>query len=374
MSKSMARSQNRIPELDGIRGLAILLVVAYHYIAVPISASATAGFLIVRQTLSNGWSGVDLFFVLSGFLICGILIDHRTSEDYFKVFYVRRVTRIFPLYYLFLALFLLLQRLSPSSGIFSQGLFSNALPLLPYVVYLQNFAMAARGTFGNEFLAVTWSLAVEEHFYLLLPAIVRRTLPQRLPLILGFFICLTLILRFMLGGEKFYSFVATPWRLDALFLGALLAVLFRSPGALEAFKARVAWIKLGFGILVAFFIYSTVTEPLGSLDHLFTFGLMYAALIFLTLANQGGLLARFFRLSWLRNIGRISYGIYIFHQLVNGTIQDLVFKQVPSFHDGPTILVTLLAFVATYLLATGTYRAFESRLIAFGHTFRYSQD
>lgn len=242
----MARSQKRIPELDGIRGLAILLVVTYHYIAVPISASATGGFLLMRQTLSNGWSGVDLFFVLSGFLICGILIDHRSAENYFKVFYVRRVSRIFPLYYFFLALFLLLQRLSPSLGIFSQGLFSNALPLVPYLVYLQNFAMAARGTFGNEFLAVTWSLAIEEHFYLLLPAIVRRSLPQRLPLIIGFFIALTLILRYMLGGEKFYGFVATPWRLDALFLGALLAVLFRSPKALGCVQIPDYVDKAGF--------------------------------------------------------------------------------------------------------------------------------
>lgn len=119
-------------------------------------------------------------------------------------------------------------------------------------------------------------------------------------------------------------------------------------------------------------MYSTATEQLGSLDHLFTFGLMFAALIFLTLADPGGILARFFRSSWLMNIGRISYGIYIFHQFVNGTLQDLIFKQAPSFHDGPTILVTFLAFAATYLLATGTYRAFESRLIEFGHTFRYS--
>jgi peptidoglycan/LPS O-acetylase OafA/YrhL len=155
----------RIPELDGIRGFAILLVLCYHYIAVPIPVNARPELLFIRQILSNAWSGVDLFFVLSGFLITGILIDHRDAGNYFKVFYIRRINRIFPLYYFFLILFLVLQRWESQLGFVSENLFDNSLPIFPYFLYLQNFVMAVRGDYGNEFLAMTWSLAVEEQFY-----------------------------------------------------------------------------------------------------------------------------------------------------------------------------------------------------------------
>ena len=120
-------NSERILELDGIRGVAILLVVLYHYVAVPIPADASAGLLFVRQLFSNNWSGVDLFFVLSGFLITGILIDHRNTRHYFKVFYIRRISRIFPLYYLFLSLFLLAQYFSAAHGFIQPGSFRQPI-------------------------------------------------------------------------------------------------------------------------------------------------------------------------------------------------------------------------------------------------------
>ena len=232
--------------------------------------------------------------------------------------------------------------------------------------------MAARGDFGNEFLAMTWSLAVEEQFYLFLPLLVRRSSPQRLPLNFVFFVSFPLILRVMLGSGGFYGFVMTPWRLDSLFLGALLAVIVRSPRVFDWLKARLAWIKGAFGVMLLLFVYSSMTEELGSLDHLFGLALFYVTLTFLSLADKTGFLARFFRNSFLRSLGVISYGIYILHQLVNGVLHDLFFHRLPAFRDTATILVTLLAFLLTYLTAQGTYHAFEKRFIAHGHRHLYA--
>lgn len=374
MPKSTNPLPERIPELDGIRGFATLLVVFYHYVAVATPANASAGFLFVRQLFSDGWSGVDLFFVLSGFLITGILIDNRTAKHYFEVFYIRRVSRIFPLYYLFLIVFLLLQHYAPQIGLFSEGLFANPLPIIPYFLYLQNFTMAAGGTFGNEFLAPTWSLAIEEQFYLLLPLFVRRSPRERLPINLLFFIGLALVLRATLGHGTFIGFVLTPWRLDALFLGSLLAVVFRTPKLLDTLKSHLVWIKVAFGSLLLYLVYNVMTGPMGALDNLFTFALFYATLIFLSIVDNTSFLARFFRSAPLMNIGRVSYGIYIFHQLVNGILHDLLFKRPPSFQDFSTVLTTLLAILVTYLLAQVTFRAFEKRFIAIGHKYRYASE
>lgn len=371
MNPSNEVSPSRIPELDGVRGMAILLVILYHYVAVPIPADASPGFLFVRQLFSNGWSGVDLFFVLSGFLITGILIDHREAENYFAVFYTRRISRIFPLYYFFLLLFFVLQR-SETRGYWSAGLFANSLPLLPYFFFLQNLTMAAYGDFGNKFLAVTWSLAIEEQFYLLLPLVVRRSLPQRLPLNVVFLIGLPIVLRATLGGSGFFhGFVLTPWRLDTLFLGSLLAIVVRKPKALAFLSAHLAWVKAAFFILLLFVVYSSMTEEVGSLDHLFVFGVFYTTLVFLALADKTGFLARFFRYPVLRYLGQISYGMYLFHQLINGILHDLFFGSAPRVYSVSTILVTLFAFLVTCLVATGTYHAFEKRFIAWGHKCQY---
>lgn len=371
LSNSTFSTPKRIPELDGIRGLAILLVLLYHYVAVAIPDDAGSGLLALRQILSNGWSGVDLFFVLSGFLIAGILIDNRHTANYFKVFYIRRVNRIFPLYYLFLAIFIGLQQFGPRTGWFSEGIFANAFPIAPYFVHLQNFSMAIRGTFGNEFLAMTWSLAIEEHFYLFLPLLIRRSKANRLPITFLFFIGLTLGLRAALGSGSYTGFVVTPWRLDALFLGSLLAVIVRSDEVMNWLKARLVGIQIAFVFLFVFVLYSTFTEELGSLDHLFVFGLFYTLLIFLTLMEKESRLARFFRNPALINIGLIAYGLYLFHQLVNGLLHDVLFRDVPIFDSPATILTTLLALVVTYLLSQATYNLFEKRFIAFGHRFRY---
>lgn len=161
----------RIAELDGLRGIAILLVLLRHSIfGVETHSRIGSAFLAAGQL---SWSGVDLFFVLSGFLIGGILLDVRESPRYFQTFYVRRAYRILPIYMLTMALFAL--RHLPFHLPAGLGDVSPVpIPCLAYFTLTQNFWMAHLGTFGPAATAVTWSLAVEEQFYLTIPFAVRK--------------------------------------------------------------------------------------------------------------------------------------------------------------------------------------------------------
>src|SRR5512133_540145 len=165
---------SRVPALDGVRGLAIVSVLAWHYVA------ATAPWdrpwaLRLHAVLSHAWAGVDLFFVLSGFLIGGIVLDHRRTPNFLRVFYGRRALRILPLYWAVLLGFVasraLLARHLPDAA--SSTLHANGHPLLTYLTFGQNIATGLFSPSVPEpsWVNVTWSLAVEEHFYLLVPLV-----------------------------------------------------------------------------------------------------------------------------------------------------------------------------------------------------------
>src|SRR5262245_21157587 len=128
-------AQKRMPELDGIRGVAISLVLFWHYIICQLDVPYDSVAANVKVFFALTWSGVDLFFVLSGFLLGGILMDNKGSSNYFKVFYIRRACRIFPLYYSWLFILLMLAFVAPSLGTMSHfgGSFWS------YLTYLQNF-------------------------------------------------------------------------------------------------------------------------------------------------------------------------------------------------------------------------------------------
>src|SRR6476620_6746086 len=145
--------QQRIPQLDSLRGIAILMVLVGH-----IQKNVPG---IVGPWAHHGFSGVDLFFVLSGFLITGILLRAKTRPDYFKNFYTRRALRIWPLYYAVLILLLLPNSLTH---------LNLASPRWSYLLYIQNLFPGFPAASGP--LYITWSLAIEEQFYLIWPPIV----------------------------------------------------------------------------------------------------------------------------------------------------------------------------------------------------------
>jgi peptidoglycan/LPS O-acetylase OafA/YrhL len=172
-------SLGHVPELDGLRGFAVGLVLVRHF-------WPNAGFLSAAAPLADlGWIGVDLFFVLSGFLITGILMDSIGRPDYYQRFYKRRAFRIFPLYYAFLLLMFLFLAFW-RQGYYLQRLRSEWGSPLWFVVYLANFVSAYSGKlvpFGP--LGPLWSLQIEEQFYVFFPVLVRRLGEKLWALLIG---------------------------------------------------------------------------------------------------------------------------------------------------------------------------------------------
>ena len=360
----------RIAELDGVRGCAILLVLLWHYVAEQIHAPLQSAAGRVAQVLGLCWSGVDLFFVLSGFLIAGLLLDHRGAENYFRVFYVRRVCRIFPLYFLLLALFVAVAATAVGRDPRFQQLFAGAMPLWSYALFVQNIIMGVRETFGAGWLGVTWSLAVEEQFYLVLPLVVflvpRRVLPQAL---LAAVLCAP-VLRGLTGG--FESFVGMPWRADSLLMGALLACGLRAPGFVEtAGRHRRGLRVLFLALLAGAAVMTWRKHVFGMLDHSWLAAL-YALVILLPLLARDGVLARVLRWPALTWLGRVSYGVYMFHQPVSGLLHGWLRGAVPEMQNARDAGITLLALALTLLAAALSYYLLEVPIFRYGHTFRYA--
>ncbi len=298
----------RIPALDGLRGVAILLVLlmhaGFHGIAIDRSMSAPLLHGYLWGALL-GWCGVDVFFVLSGFLITGILVRAKGSPHYFRDFYARRALRIFPLYYAAWALlFVVLPR--PAVAAPDEAWTS--------LLYLQNWLYGTRGTFSDPARTITWSLAIEEQFYLLWPALVLWTTPRWLRRLCVATIVGAIALRagLLLGGAEHVYFL-TPCRLDALAAGALLAVV-----PLPSLRfGQVATLVGGAGLAgVAAYAGSPLTERSPSMQG---FGLVASLLLavgLLVLARGEGPVARALRWRWLAVFGRYSYCIYLTHVLV----------------------------------------------------------
>lgn len=356
---------SRKPELDGIRGVAILLVLIWHYLVGRyfIKYDILPEFLI--QILSITWSGVDLFFVLSGFLIAGILIDQKESENYYKVFFVRRICRIFPLYYSLLIIFFLLQ--------FSQilqwpSLFNRTLPIWSYATFTQNFLMGLDGNFGNPSLSITWSLAVEEQFYLFLPFLIRYIKKNHLPLLFISLALMAPIFRLMIL-PSLGAFIFSPCRMDSIFVGALLAYGVRNEGIVSFFSENL---KMVYGLLFVLFGgvvgLSLKTPYTGEVFiHLWLAG-FYGILILIVLIHKDSFLTRIFSNSLLKWIGVRSYGIYLFHLLFIGIVYRLPgiqpFRELPLIFSALFLTLTFSAF---------SYKFFECPIIDLGHRLTYKK-
>ena len=366
------------PELDGLRGLAILLVLVWHYgnfIAVDKGSLGYDALALFRMS----WTGVDLFFVLSGFLIGGILIDNRPCENYWTTFYIRRICRIFPLYFAILFAFILFETFDADRF---DWLLKGAMPTWSYASFLQNFVMADRSSFGASFMGPTWSLAVEEQFYLVLPFLVWLTPPSRLPWLLAFLVVCAPIAR-MIAWHWFSarhilaSYVLTPCRADALLIGVLCAWTTRQK-KLEFFLrdhplligSVVAFLLAGF-IALGYQYESFYAK--GVIFFGFTeIALFYGVVLLISTHNR---YAKFILSTyWLRQLGKIAFGVYLLHLPIAGLTHAVLLGQEPvvkSLTDGTA---TLLALFLTLLLACLSWRFFELRFIEIGKRFEYKND
>jgi len=308
-----------IPVLDGVRGVAILLVLIFHF-SVYGHGLVPSGLFIDRlyyRVAGAGWIGVDLFFVLSGFLITGILYDAKQSQHYFRNFYARRVLRIFPLYYGALIVFLVvLPWLRPDHSELS----SMARDGVWYWSYLSNVKFAQDGWPQFGAIGHFWSLAVEEQFYLLWPALVLALTRRQLQIACLVCVIAALLVRVALiaQGNNTAAFVLTPARIDALAVGAYLAVTARGPEGLLRLSrlALPAVALLSLSVLIIFVMrqgfagYDPVVSTIGLTILACFFG---AVLVVALTLPRGSLVARAFSSSFLSFFGRYSYGIYVFH-------------------------------------------------------------
>lgn len=371
----------RVLELDGIRGVAIGMILVHHYFLQPIEAPMKSTLAYLQASGRLLWSGVDLFFVLSGFLIGGILLDARSSSNYFHIFYARRFLRIVPIYFAFMVIVLgvfALGRIGVTADF--QWMFRDHLPWLPYFVFLQNIWMAMSTTFGAAGLTVTWSLAVEEQFYLTLPPLVRLLSPQRLALLLVAGIVLaptSRVLLHALAPSHYLSwYTLMPCRADALLLGVVGAILLRD----SVWKERLvrnrrvlffgtAALALGVAILALWF-----SDPFGRamvIGGYTWLALFYLCIILCALLYRETWFGRCLRWGWLRWLGSIAYGVYLFHDFIRNAFLGFLFSGSPGHWSPLQFLVSLAALIATLLICMISWVYFEKPLIQIGHRARY---
>ncbi len=300
-----ADGSRHVPALDGLRGLAILLVIPHNVM----DFDAASGWAAIPAALARaGWTGVELFFVLSGYLITSVLLGTRDDPHYFRNFYVRRALRIVPLYYLVLALFLFVV---PRLVALPPTVLASYDHQLWFWLFLNNWAQATGHMIS--WFGPCWSLAVEEQFYLFWPLVVAACAPERLLRVALALIAYALLARGALllahvppGG----IYRMTICRLDALAAGAAVAVLARRPALLAAVRARssrlllaAAAVLLGGALLSqGYSLEVPATHTLGYT----TLALALAAILLVVLAEPTGAAARLLALAPLRSAGRYS--------------------------------------------------------------------
>lgn len=372
----------RVPELDGLRGVAVLVVVISHYLGVVTITSNPPWLQKFLWSLRIGWSGVDLFFVLSGFLIGGILLDARESKTYYKTFYMRRVFRILPVYYLWIALFMAVTCALQLSDAGRRTAGIAELWVLPKLLLFGQNIFNDWTAYQWKWFVVTWSLAVEEQFYLIAPLLLRKLDVKRVAWLMGGVLLAAPALRLAVfyGPPKWSALatVAMPCRADSLACGILLAIAWRTPGVREWIAARTSWLWASFGLLLCGA--AAIAKQLCLLPESWVkisigytwLGLLFSVTVWIGLTQKRSWLAGVMRWKALRALGTISYCVYIIHMSVNYYAHELLLKRTkPEIYGLETYAVTLLALGVTLGLATASWYWFEKPMLRRGHRYAY---
>ena len=359
-----------IEELDGIRGIAILLVFAFHAFKRANYFTANPILHFITKLTSIGWVGVDIFFVLSGFLITSILMQKKGKKDYFKNFYARRILRIFPLYYLMLGVIIF------SMSALEPGAQPHVLERLPfYLLYQQNWPMAA-GDLPSTYLLVTWSLAIEEQFYLFWPFLI-YFLKKRALIMANFgIILLSMLVRIVIAlmshdpaKAQIFTYYSTITRLDALALGALIAIVFKESFlwqerlkrfSLPALLGTVTLVSIVVFMPNSSELYNNVPIRLAGYSVL---AIMGGSSIIISLTHDElSLLRYFFRNKVLRFFGKYSYALYLIHPLILQIFLDILWHA--KFRGWQAYVSYLfISFSSTILLSLLSWHLLEKRML-----------
>ena len=360
-------AEERFNELDGMRGIATILVISYHIFKRGDYFTTNAILHFVTSLTLYGWYALDTFFVLSGFLITGILLRTKEEKHYYKNFYVRRSLRVFPLYYFVLTLILLLIPILDPDYVKE---IPKALPY--YLFYQQNWFHFLSSVKGTEYLSVTWSLAIEEQFYLLFPFLVYYTRKETLAKISGAIIVVSILARVLsvflwkdaAQMTNFY-FYNTFTRFEEIAFGILIAIAFTYPD----WKSKLSKISLPVFLVTypALLIAEVITSRDIGIPHPaygnipltvigYTLASVFASALIITLTTQDRLsfIRRFFRNKVLTFFGDHSYSIYLFHMPVGLTLLDYLWRtnlrgwQFYFVYIGATIGITIMISVLTW--------------------------
>lgn len=356
---------NRVVALDGIRGIAILMVLIVHLFPLHAESAFT---LVIARASGLFWLGVDLFFVLSGYLITGILLRSRGEPGYYRNFLLRRTLRIFPAYFLVLAFIMLVLPLVHAP--LADGSLQALWPW--FVSYLQNWPIALRGdSFPWPGVNHFWSLAIEEQFYVIWPLVVALVAGARLRTLCIAIIVGTVLLRaglYFAGTDWTFLYTSTVTRLDGLAIGALIATL--SPAQARAWLPHARWIGgLALGVLLALSamgggLYSERVVVIALTSATACFG----ALLLITHAGALPTWAqRLLAAPSLRWLGLYSYGIYLLHYVLYWPIHYAVDALLPGMVETATnrflLTVGLLTLAVTLAAAWAMFRCVEAPLL-----------
>jgi peptidoglycan/LPS O-acetylase OafA/YrhL len=367
-----------VPALDGVRGAAILLVLAHNLS--PFESRRRLIDVGAGLTSDFGWVGVQLFFVLSGYLISGILLDTRGAPGYYRSFFGRRVLRIFPLYYGVLVLCLVIL---PALGLAPAALLADRAQSVWLWTYLINWAepLGASIAVFPHF----WSLAVEEQFYLVWPFVVARTSPRRLLHVALALVVIAFASRLALrlaGASDAGPYMFTICRMDALALGGAVAAILRIPELAERVVRRRRAIAIATAALFVVVALLTRGYPRTSFrDQTFGYtilALVFSAIVLLAVLDHRrgrGWLGTVLSNAALRSFGKYSYGIYMFHQplnlMIGVPILHSMFPRGAGLKAGFSYMAIVTA--ASYVLAVISFHGYEKHFLALKRYFQPGQ-
>jgi peptidoglycan/LPS O-acetylase OafA/YrhL len=371
--------------LDGVRGLAVLMVLVFHFIGNTLPTNSIERAIV--GVTNYGAYGVELFFVLSGFLITGILYDAHNEPRYFRNFYMRRLLRIFPLYYGVLALvFFVAPQIPLLRG-----------PTLNYLVdrqawawlYAVNIYIGKAGDWSFSYLDHFWSLAIEEHFYLFWPMVVfllarrpRMLIAVSLATSLG--AMLARLIGSLLGLSWWTTYVLTPFRLDGLALGAFLAVMARQPEGLERLvRALPRVVAVVGGLLAATFVWTVLVSRQGlelvlPIRAALILTLLACLLLWALVAPKQSATSRFFRSRSMVFLGTYSYGLYVYHHFISYYLStnhtELELARWLHSHGAAVALQATLGASVSLLVAYFSYEIFEKRFLRLKRMFAIAKE